>query len=158
MKKLVMGLIVLVSVSAFAQKKDSNMVVGADTLDGCGLGWQVTQDRTMLATTTRGSTNYFVPPAFGMTSGTIGCEQIGFAANDKQAATFVASNYQNLKSELAVGQGEYVTAMVESFGCPASATPAISAKIQNNYQTVVAPTKNATELFNNLKTEVGQCG
>ncbi|MBK9038693.1 MAG: DUF3015 family protein [Bdellovibrionales bacterium] len=44
-----------------------------DTMDGCGLGWEVTDSETMIGTTTRGTTNMFVPPAFGMTTGTIGC-------------------------------------------------------------------------------------
>jgi len=161
MTKLVIA--ILVSVAAFsAQAKEKAMAGGGamnqDTLDGCGLGWQVTDSRTMIATTTRGTTNAFVPPSFGMTSGTLGCEQITFAANEKEAATFVASNYQTLRSELAEGQGEYVNAMIESFGCSASQAPAISQRIQQNYGTVVAPTSNATELFNNLKTEVGHCG
>lgn len=156
MKKLLIALtVVAAGVSAYAQK---GPVAGRDSLDGCGLGWEVTDSRTMIGTTTRGTTNAVVHPGFGMTSGTLGCEQISFAQNEEQAATFVASNYQTLKSELAVGQGEYVSAMIESFGCPSSQVPAISAKIQQNYNTVVAPTQNATELFNNLKQEVGHCG
>ena len=158
MKKLVLALLTVVSVTAMAEKKEMRAMAGADTLDGCGLGWQVTQNRTMIATTTRGTTNAFVPPSFGMTSGTLGCEQISFAANEKQAATFVATNFQTLKSELALGQDEYVSAMIQSFGCSASQVPAISSRIQNSYDSVVAPAQNATELFNNLKQSVGHCG
>ena len=44
--------------------------------DGCGLGSEVTQKKSLLATTTRGTTNGTIPPAFGMTSGTIGCDQL----------------------------------------------------------------------------------
>lgn len=153
MKKfLVAAAMVTAAFSAHAAKEAANMA--HPTIDSCGLGWQVTDARTMMGTTTRGTTNYFVPPSFGMTSGTIGCAQIPFAANEREAATFVASNYETLKSELAEGQGEYVTAMVESFGCSAAQAPAISANIQKNYSTVVAPTRNATELFTNLKSEV----
>lgn len=155
MKKFFIALTIVVAAGAAqAQKGSMSSAGGRDTLDGCGLGWQVTDSRTLIGTTTRGTTNAFVPPAFGMTSGTIGCEQISFAKNEQEAATFVASNYQTLKSELAVGHGEYVSAMIESFGCPTAQVPAISSKIQQNYNTVVAPTQNATELFNNLKNEV----
>lgn len=52
--------------------------------DGCGLGWEVTGEKTMLATTTRGTTNAFVPPTFGMTSGTIGCETHRFVQKKKK--------------------------------------------------------------------------
>ena len=37
--------------------------------DSCGLGWHVTQDKSLLATVTRSTTNAVVPPTFGMTSG-----------------------------------------------------------------------------------------
>jgi len=161
MKMFCTVLAAVVAISGFAQAQTKAVAKsgGAQpTIDGCGLGWQVTDSRTMIATTTRGTTNAFVPPSFGMTSGTIGCDQIPFAKNEQEAATFVASNYQTLKSELAVGHGEYVSAMIESFGCASGQVPAISAKIQKNYGTVVAPTENATQLFNNLRSEVGHCG
>lgn len=155
MKKFFIVLAVVATAGvAHAQKS----MTGRPTIDGCGLGWEVTDSRTMIGTTTRGTTNMTVPPAFGMTTGTLGCEQIAFAANEKEAATFVASNYQTLKSELAVGQGEYVTAMIESFGCSAEQVPAISSQIQQKYDSVVAPTQNATQLFQNLKQEVSHCG
>lgn len=128
-----------------------------DKLDGCGLGWEVTDQRTFVGTTTRGTTNAFVPPSFGMTSGTMGCEKIDFAQNNPESATFVASNYQVLKSELAEGKGEYVTAMIESFGCSNAQAPALAAKLQSNYQTVVAPAQNAAQLHNNVSAAVGQC-
>lgn len=159
MKKLMLTAVV-VAMGAFAQAKEGAKAMGAahDTLDGCGLGWQVTDSRTIIGTTTRATTNAFVPPSFGMTSGTIGCEQVSFASNEKEAATFVATNYQTLRSELSEGQGEYVSAMIESFGCSSAQVPAISSQLQKNYNTVVAPTQNATELFNNLKQEIGHCG
>ncbi len=124
------------------------------TIDGCGLGWEVTDSKTMMGTSTRGTTNAFVPPAFGMTSGTLGCEQLQFASNNKEAAEFVASNYETLKSELATGKGEYVNAMMESFGCSSQEATDLSAEIQSNYETIVAPANNATELYKNLESEI----
>ena len=132
-------------------------VAGEDKLDGCGLGWQVTDQRTMIATTTRGTTNAVIPASFGMTSGTLGCEQIKFASNDKESATYVFNNFQNLKSELAEGQGEYVSGMVQSVGCSASQVPSISSDLKKNYGTVVAPAQDAAQLFQNLKSEI-HCG
>lgn len=53
-----------------------------DTMDGCGLGWEVTSSETMIGTTTRGTTNAVVPPTFGMTTGTLGCKKLDIASND----------------------------------------------------------------------------
>lgn len=149
MKKLVLmaSLVLLASVSQ-----------ARDKMDGCGLGWEVTDKATFLGTTTRATTNAFVPPTFGMTTGTLGCEQLSFAKLDTEAASYVATNFQSLRGELAQGHGEYVNAMVEVFGCGSDRANAIGTKIQKNYNTVVAPAKDATELFYNLKGAIGTCG
>jgi hypothetical protein len=120
----------------------------ADTMDGCGLGWQVTDSETLIGTTTRGSTNSVVPPAFGMTTGTLGCKQLSFAANEREAVNYVVNNYQNLKQQLAVGQGEYVDGLTEVMKCNSSS-------IKSHYDTVVAPAANGVELYKNLKATCG---
>lgn len=162
MKKLLLTSALVLAASVSQGKEITEYFTGkiakSDVIDGCGLGWQVTDSRTMVGTTTRGTTNMTVPATFGMTSGTLGCEKIQFAKNDEKAATFVSSNFQTLKSELAEGQGEYVTGMVQSFGCSAEQVQSISAKIQNNYKSVVAPAQNAQQLFMNLKKQIGFCG
>lgn len=125
-----------------------------DTFDGCGLGWQVTQDKTMIATTTRATTNAFVPPTFGMTFGTIGCDSFeGFAANEKANAEYVAQNFETLRNELAQGQGEYVSATAQSFNCESNA---FGSHVQKNFDSVVAPAKNGIELYKNLKAEAAK--
>ncbi len=120
----------------------------ADTMDGCGLGWQVTDQETMIATTTRGTTNAFVPPAFGMTTGTLGCKKLAFAANDKAAVNYVVNNFSNLKQQLAVGQGEYVDGLSEVMNCDGAA-------IQKSYNSVVAPALDGVDLYKNLKNVCG---
>jgi hypothetical protein len=125
-----------------------------DTFDGCGLGWQVTQDKTMIATTTRGTTNAFVPPTFGMTTGTLGCDKFSaFASNEKQNVEYVAKNFDSIRTQLAVGNGEYVDATAQSFNCNSSA---FSSHVQQNYNTVVAPAHDGIELYQNLKVAAAQ--
>jgi hypothetical protein len=85
--------------------------------DGCGLGWQVTQKKSLVGTTTRGTTNLVVPPVFGMTSGTIGCDQHSIARRDVPAAQFVASNYDALMMDMAQGEGESLAALANTLGC-----------------------------------------
>lgn len=119
------------------------------TFDSCGLGWDVTDKKTVLATSTRGTTNSFVPPTFGMTTGTLGCEKFqGFAANEKESASFVAKNFDSIRGQLAIGSGEYVDATAQSFGCDSAS---FGAHVQQNYNTVVAPAQDGVELYQNLK-------
>lgn len=147
MKKMLLVVAMVAGSAAYAE----------DKLDGCGLGWQVTQGKTYTATTTRGTTNAFIPPTFGMTTGTMGCDKLDIGANDKEAADYVASNYENLKSELAMGRGEYVDGMASAFGCK-SMSEEVGAQLQKNYGKVVAPAKSSVELFKNIRSEIaGVC-
>ena len=79
MKKLLLTVATLTVLSPIAHARA--------TLDSCGLGWEVTDKKTYTATTTRATTNFFVPPVFGMTTGTLGCEKLEIGSNDKEAAT-----------------------------------------------------------------------
>mgnify|MGYP000261576848 CR=1 FL=1 len=120
----------------------------ADTLDGCGLGWQVTQGKTYTATATRLTTNMFVPPTFGMTTGTIGCDKLDVGQNEQESLNYVASNFESLKTELAMGEGEYVDGLANTMSCSAD----LATKVQSNYDQVVAPATDAFELYTNIKT------
>ncbi len=149
MKKLALCALAAIVLSPVAHARDS--------LDGCGLGWEITDKKTYTATTTRGTTNYFIPPTFGMTTGTMGCEKLDIGQNEKAAADYVATNFENLKTELAAGRGEYVDALAGAFGCSAHAAE-VGSTLQKSYDKVVAPAKSAVELFKGIKGEIsGVC-
>jgi hypothetical protein len=149
MKKLVLCMLATAAVGSLAH--------AADTLDGCGLGWQVTDKKTYTATATRLTTNMVVPPTFGMTTGTLGCEQLDVGRNNKEAADYVATNFEVLKTELAAGRGEYVDALAGAFGCSSNAAE-VGVRLQKNFDRVVAPARNAVELFQGIKGELtGVC-
>lgn len=111
MKKLLMLVVFGLVAGASAQ------AASGGGSDGCGLGWQVTDKKTMIATTTRATTNAIVPPTFGMTTGTIGCDQHPVAMRDVPAAQFVATNYDALLLDMAQGQGETLAAFAQTLGC-----------------------------------------
>jgi hypothetical protein len=120
--------------------------------DSCGLGWQVTQKKSFFGTSTRGTTNAFVPPTFGMTSGTIGCSQHSIAKRDESAAVYAMTNYEPLKMELAEGRGEYVEGFARTLGCSDQVVPAFGKTIQGKYKGLNDTT--GIELFEQIKTEI----
>jgi hypothetical protein len=121
--------------------------------DYCGLGWQVTDKKSFLGTTTRGTTNSVVPPTFGMTSGTIGCDQHSFAKADENAVIFVATNSEQLSVEMAQGKGEFLEAFARTLGCDDSAMSSFGRMTQKNYQTIMSG-RNGIEIFKNVKTQI----
>lgn len=111
MKRL---LVLMVSGLFLAASAQASSPGGSDM---CGLGWQITQKKSFLATSTRSTTNAVVPPTFGMTTGTIGCDKHSIALRDVPAAQFVASHYDALMMDMAEGQGESLTALSSALGC-----------------------------------------
>jgi len=130
----------------------SNPVSPNEGSDSCGIGWQVTNKKTFLGTTTRGTTNSFVPPTFGMTSGTIGCQSHTFAKNEESAVKYAATNFDELKIEMAEGQGEYLTAFARTMGCNAAAASEFSHMTQVKYEAIT--TGGSLDFYENVKKEI----
>ncbi|PIU00076.1 MAG: hypothetical protein COT74_06915 [Bdellovibrionales bacterium CG10_big_fil_rev_8_21_14_0_10_45_34] len=129
-----------------------------DSMDGCGLGWEVTDSATFLGTSTRATTNVFVPPTFGMTTGTLGCKKLDLAASEMEPAYYVANNSEVLKAELAQGEGEYVRSLAAAFSCSPSDSQNLGAHLKSRYDAVVTPAENGEELYRNIKLELRAAG
>ena len=155
MRYLLVVLMVAVAVPALAQKKAAKSTSAASGeispnqgSDSCGLGWQVTQEKTLIATTTRGTTNSVVSPAFGMTTGSIGCEQHGFAKKEIDSAIYAAVNFDTLSIDMASGSGEVLEGFAATLGCTDSAK--LGQALRANYRTV-APAANGIEMYKNIR-------
>jgi len=167
MRKLMSSIAVLVLVPALSvagtgkHKMEEHGSRGVDAsrsnpsgTDGCGLGWQVTQKKTMLGTTIRGTTNAVVPPTFGMTSGTMGCDQHSIAKNDMNAAKFAFNNQESLSIEMAQGQGEYLAGFAKTLGCDDQAQAEFAKMTQDNYAIIAAKGKSALGLIETVKAQI----
>ena len=158
MKYLLIVLMIAVAVPALAQKKAAKPsatsgggmapIAPNQGSDDCGLGWQVTQEKTMIATTTRGTTNSVVAPAFGMTTGTMGCEQHSFAKKELDSAVYAAVNFDTLSIDMASGSGEVLEGFAATLGCTDSAK--LGQALRANYRTV-APAANGVEMYKNIR-------
>lgn len=123
--------------------------------DSCGLGWQVTQKKTLSATTTRGTTNAFVPPTFGMTTGTIGCAQHPLSQRDVDGARYAYNNFDVLSIEMAEGQGEFLKGFARTMGCDDASVDAFSHMTQSHYRSIMKDGKaSRLEMFDNVKSEM----
>jgi hypothetical protein len=143
------------SAPAQAQHGDS-VPAGEPDTDSCGIGWQVTNKKTLMATCTRGTTNAFVPPTFGMTTGTMGCAKHDFSSvQDKDAAVYAATNLDSLSIEMAEGRGETLQGFARAMGCNDAAFGSFSRMTQDNYKNIVnGGSASGLQVFDNVKNQI----
>ena len=86
--KAALALALLSATSAFA----------ADGSSGCGPGWYIFKENSMVSSALRATTNGWSSPVvtIGMTFGTSNCAQHKLVMNDKRGLHFVTHNTNNL--------------------------------------------------------------
>ena len=106
-----------------------------DGSSGCGPGWYVFKDTSLLSSALRATTNSFLFPisTLGMTFGTSNCTQHKLVLKEKESLYFATMNHFELKRDLAKGQGEYVSAFASTMGCPASAQNRLNQNLRTRF-------------------------
>jgi hypothetical protein len=126
---------------------------------GCGLGHMLWDGQSgmvanILGATTNGT---FGTQTFGITTGTSGCNASDTVYNQTQQEQFVAMNYDKLSTEVAQGNGEYVSALAELMGCNAAAQPEFARMTQSKYESLfAAPQTDARVWLGSLKAEMSK--
>ena len=123
-------LLLMVSGAAFAAEPRENCGCGLGTLLFEGKGGLVQQ---LLAATTNG---FLGTQTFGISSGTLGCNQPAKWASNEQLNNFVADNMDNLAKDAAMGQGEYVDTLAELMDVPGSKRVEFSQMLQKNFSNI----------------------
>lgn len=137
----------VVFIASYAQARDSS--------DGCGLGWEVTSRTSFSATSTRTTTNAFVPPTFGMTSGTLGCAKHDLVKKkDEQAAFYAVENYDSLRQEMAEGTGENLKAFASLMGCEQDAYAGFAQMVKTHFPSIAADSNTRLDLVVNVRSEM----
>ena len=114
-------------------------VFAEDGSSGCGPGWYILKENSMLSSTLRATTNAILWPisTLGMTFGTSNCTKHKIVQTEKESLYFVTMNYFELKNEIAMGGGEFLSGFAQTMGCPASAQSRLNSELQKNFSTVV---------------------
>ena len=109
----------------------------ADNSVGCGLGTLVAKDNTLISATTRSITNAtFSSQLFGITTGTSGCARHSIVQAEKAPMFYAEANLEQLKIEMAQGQGEFLNAFASTFGCTEQARPVFNQMVKENYSEI----------------------
>lgn len=130
-------------VIAMAFVSSKAFAASGDKSSGCGPGWFVTDRMSFSATTTRATTNSYVTP-FAMTSGTSGCAKHTFVDNNG-SHVFIAQSTDQLRTDAAQGQGEYITALSKNLGC--SNSQVLASHFQAHFDELFVPANNADAIY-----------
>jgi hypothetical protein len=118
-----------------------------DKSSGCGYGWEVTKQKTLIGSLTRNTINATASNSIAMTMGTSGCEKHDIVLKEKAQEVFVEANYENILSDMAEGRGEYLSSIANMMGCDNANFGANAQKGLEKLQD-----ESSTALLSNLKT------
>ena len=124
-----------------------------DSSSGCGLGWMVFKKNSLVSSALRATTNAIALNTVAMTSGTSGCAQHSIVKNESRGIHFTEANFEQLKMELAQGQGEFSQGLALVMGCEGQ-TERFQNVMQNQYSEINAGTP--VQFYQNVKKEIGR--
>jgi hypothetical protein len=134
-------------------------LMAMDGSSGCGPGWYLLKDNSLVSSSLRNTTNAVVPVATsGMTSGTSNCTKHSIVKTEEQSRHFVTHNYFEIKTEAAKGRGEYMTSLAQVIGCDSSVHKHFQNSLQKNFLKIfplgkVQPDESLKEIYNTILSD-----
>ncbi len=122
---------------------------------GCGLGtilWGDKADNSVMSQSLQATTNgLFGNQTFGITSGTLGCEQPKNVATNDRLLEFAAANMDNLARDIARGEGESLETLAELLAVPAQNRGEFYANLQGNFGDIfITGEENAANVLDRI--------
>jgi hypothetical protein len=130
MKFLVMLALVFTVFTAFSFQAKAD-----DGSSGCGPGWYLFKENSLVSSALRATTNSILFPVttIGMTFGTSNCTQHKLVLKEKESLYFATMNHFELKRDIAKGDGEYLSAFAATMGCSANAQAVLNKNLRTEY-------------------------
>jgi len=132
--------------------------VGNHTMSGCGLAYLLFSSKSnqrgpqIFASTTNG---LFGNQTFGITSGTLGCTPDGKIAKSKEVQTFAETNLEQIRFEMARGEGAFVTAFASLLGASEKSIPSVVKFFNEEYANLFPkPETTAQEMLDVLDKKI----
>ena len=129
--------IVVASSSALAEKAPGS---GPNPFSDCGIGAALFKETKWAAVTSNITWDVGTTAVTSATASPETCN-----GKTVEAATFIQHSYDNLVEETAQGEGEYINAMLNIFGCDAAVRSQVIAQVRNDAGQVVTDAAYATQ-------------
>lgn len=126
MKKfIVLSFLSLLSLPAFS----------SDSSSGCGPGWYIFKDNSLVSSALRLTTNGILFPSvtLGMTLGTSNCTQHKIVRTEQESLKYATENYYELLADTSLGQGEFLSQFSDVIGCQQQTKAMFSSKMRENF-------------------------
>ena len=144
----------LLAISAMAF---SPLVWANDSGPGCGVGTELIGPKSTMGQLFAYTTNTSSGQAYSITSGTSGCKSDGFVMEERKVDMFVEANFDNLRKEMAAGEGEYLDSLATLLEVPSSEKNDFFALTQRKYDKLFeSPSTTPQQLVVALNTELTQ--
>lgn len=143
--KLILSLLILLCIVDVSAKDGSS---------GCGPGWYILKENSIVSSSLRATTNgiFFPTTTIGMTIGTSNCTRHKIVLHEKKSLHFVTHNFHELKSEISKGNGDYLLALNEVLGCNPKDVSFFSKKVKKSYKKIFNSKKPEKVLYNIYNT------
>lgn len=121
----------------------------ADKSRGCGPANYIAPKNTMISTSTRATSEFYLFPLnwSATSSGTSGCKKHEIVKNQEKSYYFIANNFEDLKKEIAQGQGDYLVNFASTLGCAFGDTPQLINTLKKNYQRILPTYETESDVF-----------
>ncbi len=133
-------------------------VFAADGSSGCGPGWYVFKENSLVSSTFRNTTNGFLAPTVtvGMTFGTSNCTRHSIVEDNKRSLYFLAHNRDAIASQLARGRGEHLDAFANTLGCSWQAQDVLTGAMRSHLGELYQSDLDSTELLLQTRSLIHQ--
>ena len=110
----------------------------ADGSSGCGPGWYILKENSILSSSLRVTTNGLLFPTttIGMTIGSSNCSRHKLVLTEKESLHYAVNNFYELKSEIAQGNGEFLSAFADTIGCKQETQKLFNQELKKKYKTI----------------------
>lgn len=121
---------------------------------GCGLGSVIMQGNDgllfqILAVTTNGTCGN---QTFGISSGTLNCKTPSKFASRETINTYISDNMDNLATDIAKGNGEYLNTLAVLMEVPEGSRVSFYGKLQGNFKTIYPSTSvTSADVLKNIE-------
>ncbi len=137
-----------------------NSAQAGDSSSGCGPGWYLFKENSLLSSALRATTNGMLFPVttIGMTVGTSNCTQHKLVLKEQESLHFATMNHFELKNAIVKGNGEYLSAFATTMGCPVQAQGRLNEQLRANYNNIyqgheIQPAKVLTEVYKTILSD-----